>query len=231
MSERVYIAKKYGGVVGGLYNVSSPDVFNGFVLFDVILAKSVQTLQLVLFMGIVLVWRNIVNSTTQFKQIDKDQNKNIIKWITSIYLTIAVLLLPTSIIANLYIPRLNFIVGIVIGIYIISLIISSVKYSFAINKILNNSNDTNKLNLIKSIQSTNSIFSFVGSVSIINIICMYIRLFINPYHKLLINWVIIHACELTCLNLFSYSVSYKARHSSHNSIKVRNQSASTIVSN
>jgi hypothetical protein len=101
--------------LAGIYNGRTPDVFNGFVIFDAILVRSVQTLQLVLFMGIVMVWRNIINSTKYLKQIDKNQNQKLVKCVSIVYVAFAILILPISIIANLYMPRLNMIVGAVFG--------------------------------------------------------------------------------------------------------------------
>jgi hypothetical protein len=216
--------------LAGMYNGRTPDVFDGFVIFDVILAKSIQTLQLVLFMGIVLVWKNIVDSTKHLKQIDKNQNSNILKYIAIIYTVVAVLLLPISVIANLYIPRLNMIVGAVIGIYVLLLIIASIKYSFGIRNILKNSSDSKKLNLIRSIQKTNLIFSCVGFIYIIVIICIYMRLLVDPVYKVFLNWGIISICENINLVLFSSSVSFKARNTSHKSSPGKNYSTTTVMS-
>ena len=194
----------------GIYNGRTPDVFNGFPIFDAVISKTAQTLHLILFLGIILVWRNIVDSSTTLTRIDNNKNIKTFKYIFYLYLSMAIILLPISIISQLWFPRLGVITGIIfIGFFII-LMGSSIKYSFAINKILNNKPTHSKL--IYSIKIMNNTFFIIGIFEIILIICIFLRLFINPYTKLFVNWTLIHTLEIIFLNLFSSTISHKARH-------------------
>ena len=211
----------------GIYNGRTPDVFNNIVLFDVILSKIVQSLHLLLFLGIILVWRNIVQSTTTLTKIDNNHQMKIFKCISIIYLIMAIILVPFSVGGQIWSPRLNIVTGVVFMGFLIGLIISSIKYSFAINKILNNqatiqstiqSTQTKNKNIIHSISITNRIFLFFGLIDIVYIICIYFRLFTNPLYKLYIQWLCLHIFESIFLMLFAYSVSFRARSYTTNNI-------------
>ena len=209
----------------GIYNGKTPDVFNGIVIFDVAISKTVQSIHLVLFLGIIFVWKNIVDSTTTLSRIGQKQNIKTLKYIAIIYTSVALILVPISVCAQLWIPKLGIVTGVIFLAFIITLITSSIKYSYAINKIL--TNNTNHTKLIKSIKLINNIFFIIGSFEIILIICIYFRLFTNPMHKLFINWFLLHLFEIIFLNLFASTVSHKARYPNLNT----NRQQSITVAN
>ena len=196
----IFNGKDDNNVIGGIY-------------VDIVIIKLVQSVLLSEIFMLILIWKTIVDTTTNLKKIDKAINdKNY--YYNIVFISIIMLIIfPFSILGRNF-QILNIVSNMFIVITIVCLIIASISYSFKLTKILNKGiNDLKRKNAIINIKFVNNTLCLVGIIACIMTFINNFRLFESPFIKLWL-WVSsIHMIEFVCLFTIAYSTSYKARHS------------------
>ena len=215
-----------------LYNNRTPDAYPNIIVWDMVLEKLGSSIILIEILCIILVWKNIISNTNNLQQYNNNTNDKLQFILKIIYIIITITIIPLAIIGAIYNPIYFYICNGFLGIIAIFLFSSSIIYSSILKKILLNNTNPTKKKLIANIQLVNNILASCGFWCIIITICAILKIFINPFLKLFVEWFSIYFSEIIILSSIIYSVSYKYmnKHISQNNHTTINTSAKQINS-
>ena len=187
------------------------DIIGGIV-FESIIIKLGQCLMFTEFFTIILVWKNLVDSSTSMKKLSKEDERRSYYQALLFSLILILAVFPLAILGSVLSPIFGTISNFILLIFVICLLIGGIMYSYKIRKLLaNGMKDSKKKDAIRSIMLVVHTFTFLGSLCFVVVILNTFGLLSAPQLKVWVWWFVIHTCEIVLLNLLAYSVSQKAR--------------------
>ena len=191
-------------------NGNSPhEIFSNYIT-DTIFLKIPQSFLFSELCGIIIVWKSIINSTTNYIiMTDHDYYKQY-KFLIFFCIINAIIMICSNILA-LYIPIFMHISNSYAGIVILFLIIGSFRYSLSLRKILASFISANSIT-IRNIKFINDFCCALAIISICSIIVNTIGLLDNSILKFIGLVIPIHTCELFLMFNITNAVSYESRH-------------------
>ena len=192
-------------------NGNNPHDMIGDFTTNTILKNLPQSILISEFCAIIIVWKSIISSTIDLRVVsDSETNKNYLNIILFCFFVFSSTLILY--LFGIYYPIMIHVSNSLAGLYILVLIIGSIRYSFQLTgiiKSLTSSDNGSDNRSVKNIKFINNLSCFLAMVIISVLIINLFSIFNTGILKLFCFLIPIYGSEIVFMYVVSYTVSYE----------------------